>query len=168
MSLEDPHHKSDKGSRTNPDPHGYTTETVVKNMCSAMIIINRIWKHCSPAGSWPIGQLFPWIHRGKRQAQRHIQSQRMHEQNSKIPFCSTVSTLTHRDLVIYTHCTLIVTIEVQFHNYTFLPHRQHLAGSVSQPESSTKPKSEDYAEISITQIMVMLDLLNKYGLVSSF
>ena len=41
MSLEDPHHKSDKGSRTNPDPHRYTTETVVKNMCSAMIIINE-------------------------------------------------------------------------------------------------------------------------------
>jgi len=38
-----------------------------------------------------------------------------------------------------------VTIEVQFYNSTFLPHRHHLAGSVSQPESSTKPKSEDYA-----------------------
>ena len=38
-----------------------------------------------------------------------------------------------------------MTIEVQFHNSTFLPHEHHLAGSVSQPESSTKPKSEDYA-----------------------
>ncbi len=38
-----------------------------------------------------------------------------------------------------------MTIEVQFHNSTFLPHGHHLAGSVSQPESSTKPKSEDYA-----------------------
>jgi len=38
-----------------------------------------------------------------------------------------------------------VTIEVQFYNSTFLPHRHHVAGSVSQPESSTKPKSEDYA-----------------------
>ncbi len=37
-----------------------------------------------------------------------------------------------------------MTIEVQFHNSTFLP-RGHQAGSVSQPESSTKPKSDDYA-----------------------
>ncbi len=37
-----------------------------------------------------------------------------------------------------------MTIEVQFHNSTFLPHG-HQAGSVCQPESSTKPKSEDYA-----------------------
>ena len=36
-------------------------------------------------------------------------------------------------------------IEVQFHNSTSLPHEHHLAGSVSQPESLTKPKSEDYA-----------------------
>ena len=45
------------------------------------------------------------------------------------------------------YCTLIVTIEVQFHNYTFLPYEHHLAGSVSQPESLTKPKSEDYARV---------------------
>ena len=38
-----------------------------------------------------------------------------------------------------------MTVEVQFHNSTFLPHGHHLARSVSQPESSTKPKSEDYA-----------------------
>ena len=38
-----------------------------------------------------------------------------------------------------------MTIEVQFYNSTFLPHGHHLAESVSQPESSTKPKSEDYA-----------------------
>ena len=38
-----------------------------------------------------------------------------------------------------------MTIKVQFHNYTFLPYEHHLAGSVSQPESQTKPKSEDYA-----------------------
>ena len=40
-----------------------------------------------------------------------------------------------------------MTIEVQFHNYTFLPYEHHLAGSVSQPESQTKPKSEDYARV---------------------
>ena len=49
------------------------------------------------------------------------------------------------DLVQYPNCKLIVTFEVQFHNSTFLPHGHHLAGSVHQPESSTKPKSEDYA-----------------------
>ena len=38
-----------------------------------------------------------------------------------------------------------MTIEVQFYNSTFLPHEHHLAESVSQPESSTNPKSEDYA-----------------------
>ena len=47
----------------------------------------------------------------------------------------------------YPYCTLIVTIEVQFHNYTFLPYEHHLAGSVSQPESLTKHKSEDYARV---------------------
>ena len=51
------------------------------------------------------------------------------------------------DLVKYPYCTLIVTIEVQFHNSTFLPYGHHLAGSVSQPESPTKPKSEDYARV---------------------
>ena len=40
-----------------------------------------------------------------------------------------------------------MTIEVQFHNYTFLPYEHHLAGSVSQPESPMKPKSEDYARV---------------------
>ena len=40
-----------------------------------------------------------------------------------------------------------MTIEVQFHDYTFLPYEHHLAGSVSQPESLTKPKSEDYARV---------------------
>jgi hypothetical protein len=54
-----------------------------------------------------------------------------------------------------------VTIEVQFHNSTFLPHNHHLAGSISQPESSTKPKVKIMLEISIKQIMVMLDLLTK-------
>jgi hypothetical protein len=38
-----------------------------------------------------------------------------------------------------------VTIEVQFHNSTFLPHEHHLVGTVSQPESSTQPTSEVYA-----------------------
>ena len=51
------------------------------------------------------------------------------------------------DLVKYPYCTLIVTIKVQFHYYTFLPYEHHLAGSVSQPESQTKPKSEDYARV---------------------
>ena len=51
------------------------------------------------------------------------------------------------ELVKYPYCTLIVTIEVQFHNYTFLPYEQHLAGSVSQPESQTKPNSEDYVRV---------------------
>ena len=51
------------------------------------------------------------------------------------------------DLVKYPYCTLIVTIEVQFHNYTLLPYVHHLAGSVSQPESPMKPKSEDYARV---------------------
>ena len=36
-------------------------------------------------------------------------------------------------------------IVVQFYNSTFLPYVHNLAGSVSQPESTTKPKSEDYA-----------------------
>jgi hypothetical protein len=49
------------------------------------------------------------------------------------------------DLVSYSHCTLVVTVEVQLHNSTFLPHGHHLVSSVSQPESSLKPKSEDYA-----------------------
>ena len=40
-----------------------------------------------------------------------------------------------------------MTIKVQFHIYTFLPYEHHLAGSVSQPESQTKPKSEDYARV---------------------
>ncbi len=40
-----------------------------------------------------------------------------------------------------------MTIEVQFHNYTFLPYEHHLAGSMSQPESQTKPKCEDYARV---------------------
>ncbi len=40
-----------------------------------------------------------------------------------------------------------MTIEVQFHNYTFLPYEHHLAGMKSQPESQTKPKSEDYARV---------------------
>ena len=37
-----------------------------------------------------------------------------------------------------------MTIEVWSFNSTFLPHGHHLAGSVSQPESSTKPKSDNY------------------------
>ena len=45
--------------------------------------------------------------------------------------------------ILYTHRTT----EVQFHNYTFLPYEHHLAGSVSQPESQTKLKSEDYARV---------------------
>jgi len=49
------------------------------------------------------------------------------------------------DLVYYLDCTLLVTIEVQCYNSTYLPHGHHLAESASQPESSTKPKSEDYA-----------------------
>ncbi len=57
--------------------------------------------------------------------------------------CST--SYKEMDLVSYPYCTLVVTIEVQFHDSTFLPHGHHLARSVSQPESSTKPKSEDYA-----------------------
>ena len=40
-----------------------------------------------------------------------------------------------------------MTIEVQLYNSTILPHENHLAGSVSQPESLTKPKSEDYARV---------------------
>ncbi len=40
-----------------------------------------------------------------------------------------------------------MTIEVQFHNYTFIPYEYHLAGSVSQPESQTEPNSEDYARV---------------------
>ncbi len=40
----------------------------------------------------PIGQLFPWIHRGSGQADRHIPSKRMHEQNSKTVFCNILST----------------------------------------------------------------------------
>ena len=51
------------------------------------------------------------------------------------------------DLVKYPYCTLIVTIEVQFYNSTFLPHEHSLAGSVSQPESPINPKSEDYARV---------------------
>ena len=51
------------------------------------------------------------------------------------------------DLVKYPYSTLIVTIEVQFHNSTFLPYEHHLAWSISQPESLTEPKSEDYARV---------------------
>ncbi len=54
-------------------------------------------------------------------------------------------TLEIRPGKIYTLYTHIVTIEVQFHKYTFLPYEHHLAGSASQPESQMKPKSEDFA-----------------------
>ena len=40
-----------------------------------------------------------------------------------------------------------MTIELQFYNSTFLPYVHNLAGGVSQPESLTKPKSEDYARV---------------------
>ena len=40
-----------------------------------------------------------------------------------------------------------MTIQVQFYNSTFLPDVTHLAGRVSQPESQTKPISEDYARV---------------------
>ena len=62
---------------------------------------------------------------------------------------STVRMPSKSDLVKYPYCTLIVTIEVQFHNYTFLPYEHHLGGIVSQPESPTKPKSEDYARFQL-------------------
>ena len=51
---------------------------------------------------------------------------------------STVRMPSKSDLVKYPYCTLIVTIKVQFHNYTFLPYEHHLAGSVSQPESQNE------------------------------
>jgi hypothetical protein len=54
-----------------------------------------------------------------------------------------------------------VTIEVQFHNSAFLRHGHHLAGSKSQPESSTNPKVKIMLEFSIKPIMVMFDLLTK-------
>ncbi len=38
-----------------------------------------------------------------------------------------------------------MTIKLQFHNFTFLPHGYQLTGSISQPESSKEPKSENYA-----------------------
>ncbi len=60
---------------------------------------------------------------------------------------STVCMPSKSDLVKYPYCTLIVTIELQFHNDTFLPYEHHLAGSVCQPESQMKPKSEDYARV---------------------
>ncbi len=36
-----------------------------------------------------------------------------------------------------------MTIKVQFHNSTFLPHVHHLGGSLSQPESSKEPRARD-------------------------
>ena len=36
--------------------------------------------------------------------------------------------------------------KLQFHNSTFLPRVHHLAGCLSQPESSKEPKSENYAK----------------------
>ena len=42
--------------------------------------------------------------------------------------------------ILYTHSDN----EVQFHNYSY---EHHLAESISQPESQTKPKSEDYARV---------------------
>ncbi len=38
-----------------------------------------------------------------------------------------------------------MTIKVQFNKFTFLPVVYHLAGSVSQPESSKEPKNENNA-----------------------
>ena len=43
----------------------------------------------------------------------------------------------------------------------FLPYEHHSTGSISWPESLTKPKMKIMLEISIIQIMVMLDLLTK-------
>ena len=40
-----------------------------------------------------------------------------------------------------------MTIEVKFHNSTFLPYEHHLAGSISLPESQPKHKSEDYGRV---------------------
>ena len=62
---------------------------------------------------------------------------------------------------LYPHCTIRVTIKVQFYNSTFLPHGHLLADSVSQPESSKSPKVKIMLEINIRQILGMLDLLNK-------
>ncbi len=66
----------------------------------------------------------------------------MYEQDQRSAVGSTPYLL---DLVQYPHCTHIVTIKVKLHNSFFLPHGHHFEGSVSQPESQTKPKSEDYA-----------------------
>ena len=68
------------------------------------------------------------------------------------------------DLVKYPYCTLVVTIKVQFHNYTFLPYEHHLAGSICHTESLTKPKSEDYVRVRHQPIMVIFDLLTKLWL----
>ena len=57
-----------------------------------MIISNSLWKYCTLAGSWPIGQLLLWMQRSNGQVDRHTPYKRMHEQNIKITFCNIYST----------------------------------------------------------------------------
>ena len=100
-----------------------------------------LFSHCWLPVVDPSRQLFPWIHRGRGQQRGYIQK-RMYEQDQRSAVGSTPYLL---DLVPYPHCTHIMTIKVQLHNSTFLPHVHHMAERVSQPESSKEPRSENYA-----------------------
>ena len=82
-------------------------------------------------------QLLPRICRGWGQQKGYIQK-RMYELDECLEYILNI--LWKLDLVKCPNCTLILTIEVQFYNSTFLPHENHLASSISLPESSTRPK----------------------------
>ena len=135
MSLEDTHHRTNRDAlRLIPTLIGKHRDSYW-HMCSTMIISNSIWHHCSLAGSWPIGQLLPRIHRGYGQVKRHIPNQGMHEKDRKITFCCILSTLVIRPgeiSTLYTHCNNQSAVR----QYTFLPCEHHLASSISHPESS--------------------------------
>lgn len=109
-----------------------------------MIIVNTLsmtW-HCSLAGSWPFGQLFPWIHRGDRANRRTIyQHQGLQKITNRI---SVLSAPSYLDLVQYPHCTQIVTIKVQFQHSTFGPYAFHLASQCKSTRvfKYQNPKSE--------------------------
>jgi hypothetical protein len=65
----------------------------------------KLTGHCSDASSWPKGQLFPWIHRGKGHIERHILPPRMYKTDKEIIW-SIVNTLVIRPgfiSTLYTH-----------------------------------------------------------------
>ncbi len=64
-------------------------------ICALQWSYKRAYKNIAHLSVFhPIGQLFPWIHTGGGQADRHRPSKRMYEQNSNIIFCNILSTFT--------------------------------------------------------------------------